>query len=186
MFARLVASAIDAAHASHLNPSPAISWRAHGAARRATSPRSGAHIQSRSLHCCSQWDSPSRCRMTQRLLYFSVRHTLDPKVTDVNNLVNGMLDLIQPQLRPRNLRRDGRSASHEVQCDTARQVREDRSPQTMFVRFCGWAPWLTFRYRDSGPLILVQRPFVISTPKTHPDILPNVACAFAPKFAPIS
>jgi PAS domain S-box-containing protein len=38
--------------------------------------------------------------LTQRLLAFSRRQTLDPKVTDVNKLVQGMLDLIHRSVGP--------------------------------------------------------------------------------------
>jgi len=38
--------------------------------------------------------------LTQRLLAFSRRQTLDPKVTDINRLVNGMLDLIHRSVGP--------------------------------------------------------------------------------------
>lgn len=60
----------------------------------------GRHKDVEKYRCAAQGAAKRAAALTHRLLAFSRRQTLAPEVTDVNDLVNGLLELVQRTVGP--------------------------------------------------------------------------------------
>ena len=75
--------------------------RHDGQPRTATAPRRARPTgRSRPLRQCGQGAGRRAASLTQRLLAFSRRQTLDPKPTDVNRLITGMEEMLPRTVGP--------------------------------------------------------------------------------------